>query len=268
MSDIKLYNDDCLQVMPTLTENSIDLILCDLPYNTTACEWDKGLPIDKLWRQYNRLIKINRAIVLFSQQPFTSLLITSNLNQWKYNWIWEKDGASNFLNSHYQPMKVTEDVCVFGTGATSYSPKQNMVYNPQFSEGIPYKITSGMQKSDSAVVRGVEGRIKASGFTTINYGVRYPKNIIKFNRDKEKFHPTQKPIALLQYLIKTYTNEGDVVLDNCMGSGSTGVACKNLNRNFIGIEKQKKYFDIAKERINNQLSKNSLWQDNYGKTCE
>ena len=160
----------------------------------------KIIPMNLLWEQYERIIKPNRAIVLLSQQPFTSLLITSNLKLWKYNWIWEKDNATNFLNSHFQPMKITEDICVFGTGATSYSKKDNMIYNPQFEKGEPYQIKSGNQKDNSAVVRGENGRKSCGGFETINEGIRYPKNLIKFNRDREKLHPTQKPIKLLEYL--------------------------------------------------------------------
>jgi site-specific DNA-methyltransferase (adenine-specific) len=202
-----------------------------------------------LWEEYKRIIKPNRAIVLFSQQPFTSLLITSNIEMWKYNWVWEKDNGTNFMNSHYQPLKITEDICVFGEGATSYSKKGNLIYNPQMSEGKAYTITSGQQKENSAVVRGKEGRKKTGGFTTVNDGKRYPKNLIKFNRDKDKLHPTQKPIALCEYLIRTYSNEGDVVLDNCMGSGTIGVAAMNTNRDFIGMELDKDYFKIAEERI-------------------
>ena len=251
----ELYLCDCLDKLKELEDSSIDLILCDLPYGTSASNWDKKLPMDKLWLEYKRLIKPNRAIVLFSQQPFTSLLISSNLEWWKYNWVWEKDNATNFMNSHYQPMKVTEDICVFGTGATSYSPKDNMIYIPQFSEGKPYTVISGQQKENSAVVRGKQGRKSAGGYTTVNEGKRYPKNIIKFNRDKEKLHPTQKPIALLEYLIKTYSNEGELVLDNCMGSGSTGVACIRTKRDFIGIEKEEKYFKIAEERLKNEQNR-------------
>ena len=249
MSNANLYCGDCLEKLKEIPNESVDLILCDLPYGTTASSWDKMLPMDKLWEEYKRIIKPNRAIVLFSQQPFTSLLITSNIEMWKYNWVWEKDNGTNFMNSHYQPLKITEDICVFGEGATSYSTKGNLIYNPQMTEGKPYTLTSGQQKENSAVVRGKEGRKKSGGYTTVNEGKRYPKNLIKFNRDKDKLHPTQKPIALCEYLICTYSNEGDVVLDNCMGSGTTGVACKNTNRNFIGIELNEEYFNLAKERI-------------------
>ena len=254
----KIYNEDCLEGMKKIDAQSIDLILCDLPYGTSASSWDKALPMDLLWKEYKRIIQPNRAIVLFSQQPFTSLLITSNIEMWKYNWVWEKDNGTNFMNSHYQPLKITEDICVFGTGATSYSPKGNLIYNPQMSEGKPYVITSGQQKDNSAVVRGENGRKSCGGFTTVNEGKKYPKNLIKFNRDKEKLHPTQKPLALIEYLILTYSNENDLVLDNCMGSGTTALAAINTGRNFVGFEKESKYFEIAENRISNAL----IWHKN------
>ena len=249
--EITLKQGDCLELMKEIDSESIDLILADLPYGTSASSWDKKLPMNELWGEYKRIIKPNRAIVLFSQQPFTSLLISSNIKMWKYNWIWEKDNGSNFMNSHYCPLKITEDVCVFGTGATSFVKNgENLIYNPQFTEGKPYTIISGNQKSNSAVVRGgTGGREDIGGFKTESDGKRYPKNLIKFNRDKDKLHPTQKPIALLEYLINTYSNENDIILDNVMGSGSTGVACINTNRNFYGIELDTTYFDTAEKRI-------------------
>ena len=251
IENITLLNGDCLKMMKEIPDNSIDMVLCDLPYGTSASSWDKKLPMNDLWNEYKRIIKHNRAIVLFSQQPFTSLLITSNIEMWKYNWIWEKDNGTNFVNSHFCPLKITEDICVFGNGATSFVKNgENLIYNPQFSEGKPYSIISGNQKSNSAVVRGGKGgRDDVGGYKTESDGKRYPKNLIKFNRDKDKLHPTQKPVSLCEYLIQTYTNEGDVVLDNCMGSGTTGIACLNTNRKFIGMELDDTYFEIAKKRI-------------------
>ena len=251
IENITLLNGDCLKMMKEIPDNSIDMVLCDLPYGTSASSWDKKLPMNDLWNEYKRIIKHNRAIVLFSQQPFTSLLITSNIEMWKYNWIWEKDNGTNFMNSHFCPLKITEDICVFGNGATSFVKNgENLIYNPQFSEGKPYSIISGNQKSNSAVVRGGKGgRDDVGGYKTESDGKRYPKNLIKFNRDKDKLHPTQKPVSLCEYLIQTYTNEGDVVLDNCMGSGTTGIACLNTNRKFIGMELDDTYFEIAKKRI-------------------
>ena len=251
IENITLLNGDCLKMMKEIPDNSIDMVLCDLPYGTSASSWDKKLPMNDLWNEYKRIIKHNRAIVLFSQQPFTSLLITSNIEMWKYNWIWEKDNGTNFMNSHFCTLKITEDICVFGNGATSFVKNgENLIYNPQFSEGKPYSIISGNQKSNSAVVRGGKGgRDDVGGYKTESDGKRYPKNLIKFNRDKDKLHPTQKPVSLCEYLIQTYTNEGDVVLDNCMGSGTTGIACLNTNRKFIGMELDDTYFEIAKKRI-------------------
>jgi len=247
----KLLQGDCLEIMKDIPDKSVDLILCDLPYGTTPASWDSRIPMEKLWKQYERMVKDDGSIVLTSQQPFTSLLICSNLRLYKYNWIWEKDNGTNFLNSKFQPLKITEDICVFGRGATSFVKNGlNMNYNPQFTEGKAYTIKSGKQKSNSAVVRGGKGgREDVGGFETKSDGKRYPKNLIKINRDKYKLHPTQKPVALMEYLIKTYTSEGDLVLDNCMGSGTTGVACINLNRDFIGIELDEQYFKIAKKRI-------------------
>ena len=249
MSRIILKQGDCLEIMKKIKDKSINMILCDLPYGTSACKWDKNLSFDKLWAQYNRIIKDNGAIVLFSSQPFTSLLIMSNIDYYKYNWVWVKDNASNFLNKKYQPGKITEDICVFGKMATSYSKNGNMIYNPQFEKGEPYIQKSGKQKSNynnSTVRSPIKQIISQSD------GNRYPNNVLCFNKDKKNtLHPTQKPVPLLEYLIKTYTNEEMWVLDNCMGSGSTGVACINTNRNFVGIELDNKYFEIAKERIEN-----------------
>ena len=251
----KVIQGDCLEVMKEIPDKSIDLILADLPYGTTPVSWDVVIPIDKLWKEYERIIQDNGAIVLNAQQPFTSLLISSNLDLYKYNWVWRKDNATNFLNSKFQPLKITEDICVFGKGATSFVKEGiTMKYNPQFTEGKPYTIKSGNQKSNSAVVRGGKGgREDVGGFETISDGKRFPKNLIKFNRDKEKLHPTQKPIALLEYLIKTYTNEGDLVLDNVGGSGTTLVAAKQLKRNFIGIEISPEYCKIAEERLRQDI---------------
>lgn len=247
---IELIHGDCLEEMKKIPDGSVDLVLTDPPYGTTPASWDTKLPFSALWIELERIISSNGAIVLTSQQPFTSLLICSNIKLYKYNWVWEKDNGTNFLNSKFQPLKITEDVCVFGFGATSFVKNgQTLKYNPQFTEGKPYTIKSGQQKSNSAVVRGGKGgREDVGGFETVSDGKRYPKNLIKFNRDKDKLHPTQKPVALMEYLIKTYTNEGETVLDFTMGSGTTGVACKNLNRNFIGIEMDSSYYDIAVKR--------------------
>ena len=247
---MKLINDDCLKVLPTLLDKSVDLILTDPPYGTSACKWDSILPFEPMWIELQRIIKENKPIILFGSEPFSSYLRTSNIEWFKYDWIWEKQRGSNFLNYKYQPSKNYEIISVFSNGATSFvKNNSNCPYNPQMVEGIPYEIKQG--KGGDAVVR--EGSRTGQNIITKNSGTRYPNAIQKFNSDKEKLHPTQKPVALLEYLIKTYTNENDTVLDFTMGSGSTGVACKNLNREFIGIELDKTYFDMASKRIDNEM---------------
>lgn len=221
--------------MKDIPNKSIDLILCDLPYGTTKCKWDTVIPFDKLWEQYNRIIKDNGAIVLFGKQPFTSQLINSNLKNYKYNLIWKKNNHDNPLQAKRRFLNITEDIVVFY--------KKQCCYNPQ-----------GLVKVDKITRQGGRGKlmVQASGDRPDEYKqeyTNYPRNILEFARDAKNVHPTQKPVALLEYLIKTYTNEGDTVLDNCMGSGSTGVACRNTNREFIGMELDEKYFNIACERI-------------------
>ena len=252
MKNYKIKNGDCIEIMKNIPDKSIDMILCDLPYGTSACKWDIVIPFDLLWKQYSRIIKDNGAIVLFGNEPFSSKLRLSNIDMYKYDWKWEKPNGANFLNFKYQPSKVHEDIMVFGKMAVSYSKKGNLIYNPQMEVGKPYQQKSGKQKNEygNSTVRTPIKQV-----ITDNDGVRYPRSIQKFSLDKEKLHPTQKPIALLEYLIKTYTNEGEVVLDNCMGSGSTGVACLRTNRKFIGIELDSNYYNIAKERLRKE-SKN------------
>lgn len=230
---IDLRQGDCLEIMKDIPDKSIDLILCDLPYGTTRNKWDSVIPIDKLWEQYERIIKQNGAIVLFSQMPFSAELVHSNLKLFKYEWIWQKDNGTGFLNAKKMPLKIHENILVFY--------KKLPIYNPQMRKGFkPYKCKQGRHSTNYGNYE--------QGYITKSNGDRYPIDIINLKKDVG-LHPTQKPVALLEYLIKTYTNENDLVLDNCMGSGSTGVACKNLNRNFIGIELDEKYFNIAKERI-------------------
>lgn len=232
--------------MKEIPDCSVDMILCDLPYGTSACKWDNVIPFEPMWQQYERIIKDTGAIVLFGNEPFSSALRLSNLKLYKYDWKWEKPSGANFLNFKYQPAKVHEDIMVFGKMATSYSKKGNMLYKPQMEDGTPYNQKSGRQKNErnNSTVRSPIEQVQ-----TINNGTRYPRSIQKFTLDKDKLHPTQKPVALLEYLIKTYTNENDLVLDCCMGSGSTCVAAINTNRRYIGFELDEKYFQIAKERI-------------------
>ncbi len=232
---IDLRQGDCLELMKDIPDCSIDMILCDLPYGTTRNRWDALVPFEPLWRQYNRIIKENGAILLFAQPPFDKVLGCSNIKMLKYEWIWEKDNATGFLNANKMPLKKCENILVFY--------KKTPTYNPQKTAGKPYKCKQGSGSSNWNYNENHGGHI------TENNGDRFPTNIIKFNRDKTKLHPTQKPVALLEYLVKTYTNEGDTVLDNCMGSGSTGVACINTDRRFIGMELDSGYFEIAKKRI-------------------
>lgn len=250
MTNYKLLHGDCLELIEQIPDKSMDMILCDLPYGTSACKWDTIVPFDKLWEQYERIIKDNGAVVLFGSEPFSSYLRISNIGMYKYDFKWEKPSGANFLNFKYQPAKVHEDIMIFGKMATSYSKKGNMKYNPQMEKGEPYKLKSGKQKNNfsNATVRSPINQV-----ITKNEGTRYPRSIQKFSLDKEKLHPTQKPVALLEYLIKTYTNKNDLILDNCMGSGSTGIAALATNRKFIGIELDREYFKIAKDRIENYL---------------
>lgn len=231
---------DCLELMKSIPDKSIDMVLTDPPYGTTACKWDVVIPFEPMWKELKRITKDNGAICLFGSEPFSSHLRLSNLKMFKYDWIWQKDNGSNFLNTPYQPFKVSENISVFSKKASSYSKKGTMSYFPQKTKGAPYKAMSG--KSNMVFHSSPAGCYRE------NHGERHPINIQKFNLERG-FHPTQKPVALLEYLIKTYTLEGETVLDFTMGSGSTGVACKNLNRKFIGIEKDDKYFEIAKKRI-------------------
>lgn len=234
----KIYLGDCLEVMPNIQSQSIDMILCDLPYGTTACKWDTILPFDKLWFQYERIIKPTGAIVLFGQEPFSSYLRISNVSNYKYDWIWEKSKATNFLFASQMPLKSHENISVFY--------KRKPTYNPQKNQGKPYN--KGFEKRTNIEAVGKIG----NGNLIINEsGLRNPRTVQYFRtaESEGKHHPTQKPVALLEYLIKTYTNEGDLVLDNCIGSGTTAIASINTNRNFIGIEKEEKYFNIANERI-------------------
>lgn len=230
----KIYLGDCLEIMPFIESKSIDMILCDLPYGTTACKWDILIPFDKLWENYSRIIKDNRAIVLFGSEPFSSHLRLSNIKNYKYDWIWQKSKATNFFNCNRQPLRKHEIISIFNS----------KVYYPQKEKRDYVYIDKRENKSKQCKQYHNTLSIQQN-----NNGMFYPTSIIKYNQDDTGLHPTQKPVALLEYLIKTYTNEGELVLDNCMGSGSTIIACINTNRNYIGIEKEEKYFNIANNRI-------------------
>ena len=235
-----LMQGDCLELMKDISDGSVDMILCDLPYGTTRNKWDSIIPLDELWSQYERIIKERGAIVLTAQTPFDKVLGASNLKMLKYEWIWQKPQGTGHLNAKKMPMKNHENILVFY--------KKLPPYNPQMRKGFePYTQKSG---------RGSDNYGEQNQVITVNSGERYPLSVVGFNPNKG-LHPTQKPVALMEYLIRTYTNEGDTVLDNCMGSGTTGVACKNLNRNFIGMELDEAYFNIAKERIENHKKGNT-----------
>ena len=250
MSKHELILGDCLEELKKILDKSVDIVLTDPPYGTTACKWDSVIPFEPMWNELKRIIKKEGAILLFGTEPFSSVLRSSNLDWFKYDWIWEKPNGANFLVANYQPLKVHEIVSVFGNAPTSYSKNKSMIYNPQETKGLPYKQKSGKQKTEK---ENSTVRSKIEQVVTENNGTRKPRTVIHFSNDKNKLHPTQKPVALLEYLIKTYTNENDTVLDFTMGSGSTGVADKNLNRKFIGIEKDQNYFNIARDRIEGVL---------------
>lgn len=238
---ISIKQGDCLELMKEIKDKSIDMILCDLPYGTTACKWDDVIPFDKLWEQYERIIKDNSAIVLFGQEPFSSLLRISNLKTYKYDWYWEKERLTNISQVKRRAGKTVETISVFY--------KKQPTYNPQMSIYTGPKRTNKVKNGKLGILTDNQNK---KVYEYKDNGLRYPTQILKFQRDCLicNLHPTQKPVALLEYLIKTYTNEKETVLDNCMGSGSTGVACINTNRNFIGFELDEHYFQIAKERLN------------------
>jgi site-specific DNA-methyltransferase (adenine-specific) len=248
----QVLHGDCLELMKQLPDKSVDMILCDLPYGTTACKWDVIIPFEPLWEQYKRIIKPNEAIVLTASQPFTSQLVMSNPKWFKYEWIWEKENGSNFPNANYSPMKVHENILIFGQFPTSPTPSKLKNYNPQFASGRPYQILYKTNRSQNGVYRdNLNGR-KSSVFDTPtpikNGGYRYPRSVIKLNMDRG-LHPTQKPVALFEYLIKTYTNEGDLILDNCAGSGTTAIAALNTGRDYILMEKEAEYIEVIHKRI-------------------
>jgi site-specific DNA-methyltransferase (adenine-specific) len=278
LPNITLYNGDCLIEMNKVEDNSIDLILCDLPYATTdrkgvesngknrLFEWDTVIPLDKLWEQYKRILKPLGSVVLTADQPFTSQLILSNIDWFKYEWIWKKKKTTGFLLANYRPMKCTEDVVVFSPAGAAAASRNggNMTYNPQ---GL---IEKNVKKKNNAKRLGKflhNPQHMGAGNKLLHESeyeqkyTNYPSEIIEFGLDPNSVHPTQKPVALMEYLIKTYTNPGDVVLDNTMGSGTTGVAAVQTGRNFIGIEMDEEYYKIAKQRIESAVPVDEVVQD-------
>ena len=237
---------DCLEEMGKLPDKSIDMILCDLPYGTTACKWDHVIPFEPLWKEYKRLIKDHGAIVLTASQPFTSFLITSNIEMFKYCWIWEKPQGVDPFQTKHRPLNNYEDVCIFGNGTLDYYPQK--------TRGSAYKVTRDKRPRVNEITDTCMKRT-----TTKNKGDHVPTRIIKFKQERGA-HPTQKPVALFEYLIKTYTNEGDLVLDNCIGSGTTAVAAKRTGRHFIGIELSEEYCEIARKRVASVPARLDRWE--------
>ena len=237
---------DCLDMMASIPDGSVDAVICDLPYGTTACKWDAVIPFEPLWAHYKRVIKPNGAIVLFGSEPFSSLLRVSNLKQFKYDWVWEKSRATGHVHAKNKPTKKHEMISVFSKGTTVHDGQSlnRMGYYPQELVKLPEKKLRKVGGSADTVMG-----LRPSHKDTYQEFTNYPQSLLFFNSEGKPIHPTQKPVALLEYLIRTYTKEGETVLDNTMGSGSTGVACMNTGRNFIGIEKDAGYFDIAVRRI-------------------
>lgn len=248
---MQLIQGDCLEMMKSIPDGSVDMILCDLPYGRTALKWDSVIPFEPLWAHYERIIKRTGAIALFGQQPFSSMLVMSNVAMFKYQWVWEKSKASNFVHAKYQPLKAHEDVLIFSKEGAAQGSKNPMAYYPQKVAGLPY--SKGIGHMDNRHLAG--GCTQSSVIEKKNVtGDRMPRSVQYFATAESEgnggLNPTQKPVALCEYLIKTYTKEGETVLDNCMGSCTTGIACLNTRRNFIGIEKDETYFKIATDRIN------------------
>lgn len=251
IGDATLYLGDCLDQMVNISSGSIDMILCDLPYGTTACKWDTVIPFAPLWEQYRRIAKRNAAIVLTASQPFTSALVMSNPKMFKYAWVWHKNTVTGFQDVNHRPLKEHEDVLVFSSAGCSTGSKPPMNYVPQ---GLldcrklrPEKQSGGYLRSN----------VTGGGFQT---KTGWPRSVLAFKSESQTVHPTQKPVALMEYLIRTYTNEGETVMDNCMGSGTTGVAALQLGRKFIGIEREEKYFDIACKRIEQAMAQGQLFE--------
>lgn len=251
----KLMKGDCLELMKQIPDGSVDMILCDLPYGTTACPWDSVIPFASLWSEYRRIISSNGAIVLTASQPFSSALTMSAIDLFKYSLVWEKSRATGHVHAKNKPMKKHEDVLVFSPGTTVHASQSSsrMTYNPQ-----------GLMRKDIPTIRKNGGSSDAvmsarpSHKDCIQEFTGYPVSVLVFSSESKTVHPTQKPVALMEYLIRTYTNEGMTVLDNCMGSGTTGAACASTGRNFIGIEMDEKYFEIAKNRVESAYYKNEL----------
>ena len=253
--DIKLYYGDCIEKMKLIPDDSVDLVLCDLPYGTTKCKWDTVIDIKSLWDHYKRIVKKpSGSILLFGQQPFTSMLVSSNYEWFKYNMIWKKNKTTQFLLANYRPMRCTEDICVFSKGgaAAASRKKGNMTYNPQGLEPVNIKKKNSAKRIGKMLNQlhhlGPNNKLTGNSEYTQKFK-NYPNEILEFSIENDTIHETQKPVLLIEHLIKTYSNEGETVLDNAMGSGTTGIGCINTNRKFIGIELLDKYYKLSKYRI-------------------
>lgn len=241
---------DCLDAMRALPDASVDMVLCDLPYGTTACKWDAVIPFDALWAEYRRVTKPYATIVLTAGQPFTTALIASNLSMFRYCWVWEKSRASGFAQAKNKPLQAHEDICVFSDGVTVHAGQsaKRMTYNPQGLVECNKEMKNSATHMGAGSNSAFAGR-KNRSETYIQTATGYPRSVLQFASESGTVHPTQKPVALMEYLIRTYTTKGDTVLDNTMGSGTTGVACENTGRRFIGIERDPTYFDVAVCRV-------------------
>lgn len=244
-----IHNGDCLEVMRQLPDSSIDAIITDLPYGTTAIKWDTVIPLNEMWSCVRRVLKLGGVFVTTASQPFTTHLIASNLEWFKYEWIWEKPMSSGFLHAKNAPLKAHENIVVFSFGAIAHEGKSaaRMAYNPQMASGKPYKVNA---RNERRLKWGNAQRPSTKDFLQVNDGTRYPSSVLHFkNPNHKNYHPTQKPVELYEYLIRTYTSTNETVLDICMGSGTTGVAAINTGRRFIGIERESEYVDVAQRRI-------------------
>jgi site-specific DNA-methyltransferase (adenine-specific) len=257
---IKLYYGDCIQKMALLPDDSVDLVLCDLPYGTTKCKWDTIIDMGELWKHYKRIVKKPHGVILlFGQQPFTSMLVSSNYDWYKYNLIWKKNKTTQFLLANYRPMKCTEDICVFSKGgaAAASREKGNMTYNPQGLIPVDIKKRNSEKRIGKMLNQAHHLGPNNKLISNTEYSQKftnYPNELIEFDIEHDTIHETQKPVKLIEYLINTYSNDGDTVLDNTMGSGTTGIGCIRTNRKFIGIEILDKYYKLSKDRILKELS--------------
>ncbi len=252
----RIYNEDCLEGMKRIPDKSIDMILCDLPYGITACEWDTVIPFEPLWEQYERVIKDNGAIVLTASQPFTSALVMSNPKMFRYQWYWIKNRPTGFTNAKKQPLRNVEDIVVFYKKIPTYNPQGLIEINrtERNSKSVGGETLRSNIKDSSG-----KGSLRTSGRSYVQKYTNYPRQVLYINSESKIVHPTQKPVALFEYLIKTYTNEGEIVLDNCIGSGTTAIACINTNRNYIGFEIDPDYYEAAQERIRIHMQQQTIF---------